>query len=396
MPRFEPFRGLRYDPERVDLSDVMAPPYDVIDEEERSLLEAKSPYNAVRVELPRDATGHDRYEEARCLLEQWRQEGVVTIDEEPSFYVYRMGFIDTGGRARQTSGVIGALGLEAAGGDVLPHEHTTAKPKDDRLNLLRSCRANLSPIWGLSLSEGLSGLCELPGPPDSRATDDQGVHHRLWRVHQSGVVQAISEAVAATPVMIADGHHRYETGLAYRDEQRAAGAGEGAHDLIMALIVELADDQLAVRPIHRLLRGTPPADELLAAWQEHFDPFETGPADETLDARMADAEALALVTSEGTWLLRPKDGAFPGVTDLDSARLERALHAVPGAETTFQHGTDTVIGAVAKGDADAAVLLRPASVAAIAATARAREKMPPKTTFFHPKPRTGIVFRPLD
>lgn len=279
---------------------------------------------------------------------------------------------------------------------MLPHEHTTAKPKDDRLNMLRSCRANLSPIWGLSLSEGLSGLCEQPGPPDARGTDDDGVHHRLWRVRQPGVARAISEAVSATPVMIADGHHRYETALAYRDEQRATGAGEGAHDLIMALVVELADDQLAVRPIHRLLRGTPPAGELLDVWDRWFDPFETGPADETLDARMSDAAALALVTSEGSWLLRPREGAFPGVADLDSARLERALSAVPEVETTFQHGTDTVIGAVAKGEADAAVLLRPATVAAIAATARARDRMPPKTTFFHPKPRTGIVFRPLD
>src|SRR4029077_1915435 len=130
-----------------------------------------------------------------------------------------MGFHDESGRPHQTSGVIGALELAVPGeGDVLPHERTMPKPKGDRLDLMRSCRANISPVWGLSLAEGLSALCEPSGPPTARCTDDDGVHHRIWRLEQPAVLEAISAAVGGAPVVIADGHHRYETALHYRDE----------------------------------------------------------------------------------------------------------------------------------------------------------------------------------
>ncbi|MBV8235876.1 MAG: DUF1015 domain-containing protein, partial [Acidimicrobiia bacterium] len=232
MPRFEPFAGVRYNSDAVELDGVVAPPYDVIGPEERLALERRDPHNVVHVDLPRDEPGRDRYTAAGCRLDEWLVEHVLARDDEAAFYVYRMGYRDTGGRPRQTSGVIGALELSVPGeGDVLPHERTMPKPKDDRLNLLRSCHANLSPIWVLSLAGGLSGLCELPGPPDARCTDDAGVHHRLWRIIQPGVASALAEAVGSAPVVIADGHHRYETALAYRDERRAAGAGPGDHDL---------------------------------------------------------------------------------------------------------------------------------------------------------------------
>ena len=177
MADIQPFRALRYDLGRVGaLSDVIAPPYDVIDDAARATLEARSPYNAVRVELPADTGGAgDRYADAGCLFDEWQARGVLVTDDEPGVYVYRMGYHDAAGRPRQTSGVIGALELlpgEGADGDVLPHERTMPKPKDDRLNVLRACRANLSPIWVLSLAKGLSGLCELPGPPDARCTDE--------------------------------------------------------------------------------------------------------------------------------------------------------------------------------------------------------------------------------
>ena len=224
MALFQPISGIRYDPDRVDLADVLAPPYDVIDDDGRARLEARSPYNAVFVELGRDgADGPDRYEQASCHFDDWLAEGILRVDEEPSFYVYRMGWHDEAGQAHQTTGILGALELSTPDeGRVLPHERTMGKPKGDRLRLLRACRANLSPVWGLSLAEGLSELCQVTGPPVARATDEDGVHHRLWRVTQPGVVAAITDAVASAPVVIADGHHRYETALAYRDERRAA------------------------------------------------------------------------------------------------------------------------------------------------------------------------------
>jgi uncharacterized protein (DUF1015 family) len=419
VPRFEPFAGVRYDPTRVDLDDVIAPPYDVIGPDERARLEARSPWNVVRIDLSEPEAGRDRYDNACHHFHDWLDAGVLVADEEPSFYVYRMGFHDEQGRPRQTAGVIGALELSVPGqGDVLPHERTMSKPKDDRLDLMRACRANLSPVWGLSLAAGLSSLCELPGPPVARTTDDEGVHHRLWRISQPGVVEAIASAVASSPVVIADGHHRYETALAYRDEQRAAGSEAGPHDLLMAYIVELADEQLTVRPIHRLVSGLPPDLDLVEALSPFFDPFEAGPLSgaASLPARMADAGALALVRRDQTWLLRPRPDAFtvrvvdgaggrpmdadgaggrPMETALDSSRLATALDALPQHHVAYQHGVDAIVAAVEKGDAQAGFLLRPATVAQIAAAARARRRMPAKTTFFYPKPRTGLVFRRL-
>lgn len=402
MPRFEPFAGLRYHAD-IDLDAVSAPPYDVIDSAERAALAAKTGYNAVRVDLPVDGEGEpgeDRYATSARFIEEFVADGVLVTDDEPSFYVYRMGHHDEQGRPRQTTGVIGALGIEAPGeGDVLPHEETTPKAKSDRLDLLRSTAANLSPIWGLSLASGLSALCETiaGAPPDGRCTDPEGVHHRLWRVTTPALVDQLADAVSSAPVVIADGHHRYETSRAYRDERRAVD-GPGPWDLTMALVVELTEDELAVRPIHRLLVGLPKGFDPTTALATHFDVFDGGAADVAVTERMADAGGLGFVAPDGrTWLLRPKVGAFPDdLADLDSSRLQHALESVlPGVTVTYQHGTDKALAAVEHGAADAAVLLRPASVAQITATAHERSRMPPKTTYFYPKPRTGFVFRQM-
>ena len=396
MPSFEPFRGLRYDVDRVDLTDVIAPPYDVIDDDDQAALEAKSPYNSVRIELSRDEPERDRYEAARCRLEEWTKEGVLRLDE-PSFYVMQMRFTDEAGRSRQTTGVLGALELvEPDEGGILPHERTTPKAKGDRLFLLRSCRTNVSPIWGLSLAEGLSDLLHLDRDPDARATDDMGIEHLLWVVRDPLTVDAIRERVASTPIVVADGHHRYETGLAFRDEMRAE-RGAGGWDRILTYVVELVESELTVRAIHRLLRGLPDGFDLVTALSSSFEPIETGAADGTILDRMEEAGALGLITPHGTWLLQPTPDINDAAEhDLDSSRLDVALETLPEHEVVYQHGWDLAARAVERGQADAAVLLRPATVSQIAEVGHGGLRMPPKTTFFHPKPRTGLVFRLLD
>jgi uncharacterized protein (DUF1015 family) len=396
VPRFEPFPGVLYDIDRLDLGEVTAPPYDVIDDAEREMLGSRSPWNVVHIDLPAEADGRDRYENACYLLHRWLDEGVLLTDDEPAFYVYRMGYHDEAGHALQTAGVIGALELTEPGtGGVFPHEQTTPKAHSDRLEMLRSCRANLSAVWGLSLTPGLGALCELPGPPDARWTDDDGVHHRLYRVREPGVIAAIRDAVAASPVVIADGHHRYSTSLAYKGERDEPG---GPPDFVMAFIVELASEQLHVLPIHRLLSHVDPGLDVLAALEPWFEAFDAGPLDgaSTITARMADAGALALVRPDGFWLLRPRAGAFDGVDDLDSSRLEAALGAIGPHEIAYQHGVANVVSRVRSEQGALGVLLRPATVDQIAATAHAGKLMPPKTTFFAPKPKTGTVFRMLD
>ncbi len=391
MPSFEPFVGLRYGPEASDLSGVICPPYDVISEPERVALEAEHEANCVRVELP---VGEDRYRRAAEQLARWRAPGGPLVpDDGPAFYVYRMGFKDEAGVPRQTTGVFGALGLEPPGAGIRPHERTTPKDKADRLDLLRATRTNLSPIWGLSPAGGLSALCEPSGPPDARATDAAGVHHRLWRVSRPGVVAGISEAVAGAPVVVADGHHRYEVALAYQAE---VGPG-GPQDAVLALIVELADEQLAVAPIHRLLSGLPEGWDPEVVLDSWFDMERTAPPDASIGARMQAAGALALVSEHGTWLLRPR----PAVTDaaamdLDSSRLDVVLDCLPEVHVRYQHGWQNVARAVDAGEAAAGVLLRPATVAQIADAAAKGIRMPPKTTFFTPKPATGMVFRAFE
>jgi uncharacterized protein (DUF1015 family) len=396
VPGFSPFRGVRYNAEGGHVDDVIAPPYDVISPTDREALVARSEHNAVRLELPAEEGGRDRYEVAAELWRQWQEERVLVADDEPSFYAYRMGFHDEAGRARQTTGIVGALHLEPPGKGILPHERTTAKDKADRFDLIRATRANLSPIWALSPTAGLSALAETTGPPDARGTDEHGVHHRLWRLTSPAVLDGIRDAVAANPVLVADGHHRYEIGLAYQAEV-GAGDGSAGQDRILAFVVELAEEQLSVRAIHRLIDGLPGGFDLLAALEPFFEPFETDTPDETLLGRMDDAGALAVVTPGGTWLLKPRPSTVEAAShDLDSSRLDVALASLPEHRLRFQHGWDLVAGAVTKGDAQAAVLLRPATVDQIASISHGGERMPPKTTFFYPKPATGLVFRSLD
>ena len=393
MPRFSPFRGVRYNAEGGWVDDVVAPPYDVISPDDRAVLAQRSEFNAVHLELPVDDNGRSRYDIAADLWRAWQSDRVLVADDEPSFYVYRMGFHDEDGKPRQTSGVLGALELTPPGAGILPHERTTPKDKADRLNILQKVRANLSPIWGLTPAVGLAGLCDIEAPPDVRATDDDGVHHRVWRVTAPAILEAIGAAVASEPVILADGHHRYEVALGYRSE---VGGGNGS-DAILTYVVPLAEDQVAVRAIHRLVTGVAPDVDLLAALAPYFDTFDSDRVDETITARMADAGALALTTPTGTWLLRPLDATTAAAEhDLDSSRLDVALASLPGAEVRFQHGWDLAARAVEKGEAQFAVLLRPATVDQIAAIGRGGSLMPPKTTFFHPKPRTGLVFRSLD
>lgn len=392
MPRLEPFAGLRYDPS-IPLDRVIAPPYDVVDEEERARLAARHSANAIHVELPVDdpRAGLDRYQAAAHTLARWVDEGLLLPDASPVFYAYRM----TVPGASTTTGVIGALRCDPTGAEILPHEQTIPKDTTDRLDLLRASRTNISPIWGLSLTEGLSKIYEPVGPPDAEATDDDGVVHALWVLDDPLVIEAISTGVAATPVVIADGHHRYQTALAYGAERSAARNGaSGDYDLVMALIVELAEDQLSVGAIHRTLSQVPSGTDITAAFARWFDTVLVGPTDAPLVDAVATSQALALVLPSELWLLTPRPETYAAAgSDLDSSLITLAVDEIPGATLAHHHDWQTAVTAVTDGEASAALLLRPVTVAQIAEWAHARRRMPPKSTYFYPKPRTGMVFR---
>ena len=395
MPRFEPFRALRYS--GVDLDLVLAPPYDVLSEDDRRQLADRHPQNIVHVDVPLESDGPTRYEDAGRRLRSWIEQHVLAVDDEPTFTIYRMEFVDAQGKARRTSGVIGALEVvdEGAGG-VLPHERTTPKARTDRLDLTRATLANLSPVWGLSLAAGLTDLlAELGESMGSIRVDD--VVHVFERVSDPERVAAISQAVSSHDVVIADGHHRYAISRTFRDEERASDSGShGRAETTMTYVGELITDQLSVAAIHRLYAGIdfPTLQNTLS---ESFDFEPAGPIDPDITNDMERRGSLVLVSPDGTgtWLT-PKTESFPGVRDLDGARLEHALRDLTH-DVTYQHGVDHVVDIVTNGrhGTTAGILIRPVTVAEIRRTADEGLLMPPKSTFFTPKLRTGPVIRPL-
>ncbi|HRE02381.1 MAG TPA: DUF1015 domain-containing protein, partial [Ilumatobacteraceae bacterium] len=396
VPGFEPFRALRYAPDR-DLDRVSAPPYDVIDEHDVARLLSVDPDNIVAVDFPLEANGPGRYDAAAATLHDWVERGVLVADPTPSFTLYRMQFRDETGTERETVGVLGALEVvdEGAGG-VLPHERTTPKAKTDRLDLTIATEANLSPVWGLSLAAGLTDVLREPGEAMGRCTDEEGVVHIVERVDDPARVAAIRAAVSSAAVVIADGHHRYAISRTYRDRQRGTtGRDDLESERTLTYVGELVADQLSVAAIHRLVRGVS-ADELIAGLDACFDAAPAGTVTPAFARTVVERGALCVVHPDGsgTWLT-PRPGAFDGVRDLDSARLEHALAALPAAEISYQHGVAHIVDAVTSGRADAGVLIRPVSIAEIRRTADEGALMPPKSTFFSPKLRTGLVIRPL-
>ena len=396
VPRFEPFPAIRYAP-GTDWSKVIAPPYDVLSENDLDRLGNSDPHNIVHVDVPRERDGAARYEAAGALLRQWIADGVLVREEEPSFTLYRMSFVDAAGRDRDIVGVLGALEVVDEGaGEVLPHERTTPKASTDRLDLTRATRANLSPVWGLSLAEGLTSLLVEPGEVLGSVVFD-GVTHSVERVTDAGRVAAISALVWSDDVLIADGHHRYGVARIYRDEVRAAtGSEETPAELTLAFVSELVADQLSVEAIHRVYRDID-RDALVAALSAGFELEPAGPVSSATLAEMQERGRLCLVDRDGsgTWLV-PEPGAFDGVRALDGAWLEHVLDGT-GATVSYQHGVDELRELLAADDSvTAAVLIRPVGVAEIERTAREGLLMPPKSTFFTPKLRTGLVLRPLD
>ena len=394
MPRFEPFQALRYR-RNVDLHDVCSPPYDVLSDADRLALATQHANNIVLIDMPVSAAGN-AYEHAASILNQWISDGVLVRDETPSFTLYRMRFTDSTGKPRNVVGVIGALEVvdEGAGG-VLPHERTTPKAKTDRLELTRATDANLSPVWGLSLAEGLSALLTEPAELLGEITDDLGVVHSVERVTDTNRITQISAAITAHPVVIADGHHRYAISRTYRDEtrERTNSKSTGA-ELTMTYINELIDEQLSVAAIHRLYEGIT-YKQLAAALSPFFTINDADSVGPTTLSQMNERGSLCLVAKTGrTHWLTPIAERFTGVRNLDSAYLEHALSSVQH-EVRYQHGVSEVQHELQTSDATAAILIRPVSVAEIQRTANEGLLMPPKSTFFSPKLRTGFVLREM-
>jgi uncharacterized protein (DUF1015 family) len=395
MPRFEPFAALRYSTAgSTDITALTSAPYDVFDEDQRANYAAADPHNIVLLDYPIDADGPSRYQLSADRLNDWRESGHIVADGSATFSIYRMTFTDEAGTTRTTVGVIGALEVvdEGAGG-VLPHERTTPKAKTDRLDLTIATHANLSPVWGLSLTSGLTKALSESGEVVAQCTDEEGVHHILERVSDPTRIAAISRLVSENPVLIADGHHRYAISRTFRDQSRTAGNPPGA-ELTMTYVAELVQEQLSVAAIHRLYDIDNAA--LLSALSSHYDTSDAGRVGPHTISEMETRGSLCLVAPDGTGtFLTPRADTFVGVREMDSARLEHALRNTEHS-VSYQHGVTEVVNKLAAGVAASAILIRPVSLAEIRRTADTGELMPPKSTFFTPKLRTGMVMRDLN
>jgi uncharacterized protein (DUF1015 family) len=428
MVMLRAFRALRYNAAAVgDLAAVVAPPYDVISDAHRDALYARSPYNVVRLILNRDP---DRYTAAADAFRTWRRDGLLVRDPAPTLYYHVENFALTDGSPCQREGIIGVVRLEPFNtGRIRPHERTFARAKEDRMRILRACRANLSPIFGLYAEKtaALDSARALAAarPADIALEDDAGVRHRMWMITAPEVIATVTDALGQESIFIADGHHRYETALAYRDEQRAAGVidAEAAHNFILMYLASMSDPGLVILPTHRVLSNMPGLDtsSLLAQLRGYFRlaHFPRAARQEALAGLRQQSHrgrfAVALAGSQDVFVASPENrsvieaaiGTVPpvvralDVTVLDTLVLRGLLGidcavAAEEGRLRYTHDDAAALDAVERGDAQVAFLMNPPRISDVRTVCLAGETMPEKSTYFYPKLLTGLVFHPFD
>ncbi len=433
MPDVRPFRGVRYDVAQVGaLSDVVAPPYDVIDATLQERLYTASQHNVIRLELNRpeagDTDAENRYTRAAGFLRSWLRSGVLRAEDHPALYLYEQTF-EVGGQTHTRKGILARVRLEPFGqGSVFPHEQTLSGPKADRLALYQATGFNLSPIFGLYPDDTQEVLRSVESRLRDRApleaTDHLGVITRLWVVSEPGAHTTVQGLMASRPIFIADGHHRYETGLKYRELLEAAGQLPSADDpanFCMMMLVGMSDPGLLILPTHRLVSGFPgltasiladrlasqfeitPVGQGAAAARSAWDAIERGGAHDLLGFGSV---------ADGTWILarlrsdEAMDRLAPqqspewralGVSVLHVLVLDHLLASVAsaGPPCRYVHSLDEVLSDVAGRGCDLACLVPPARMQDVEAIASGLETMPPKSTYFYPKLLTGLVLNPL-
>ncbi len=397
MPRISPFEGLVFnDAVTGPLRDVTAPPYDVINEAERRAHLEASPFSIVHLDLAEGSEDPEhpgsRYRRAGDLLREWQAKGALVRAPAPTYYAYEMSFrggdvsVPREDAASTIRGLLVAMDIEPWGEGVVPHERTMPGPMHDRLELLRATATHLSPIYGT-----VRGPCPVLDDFLARSTrgdasfethDEQGVRHRMWPVPPD---PRIAEGLAVEPLLIADGHHRYATAMAYRDERRALD-GPGAWDRVLTLIVDAATESVVVLPFHRIqLAGDPPHD---------------GVPVEDLSAALAgvsdDDAVVATVVREGgvlAYRLLQLPRTPPAVQALHASMLDGRI---PPGGLRFTPDAGAAQEAVREGNAVAAYLLPPTTPERIRSVVERGARLPQKSTYFWPKPRTGMVLMPLD
>ncbi len=419
MAEVQPLRALHYALEKTGgLQPVVAPPYDVIYTEGRTALLAQSPYNVVAIDLPVAENGGDPYEHAAAVLADWRAKGAVVQDERPAIWAIEQDYVGPDGRSRTRRGFLARVRVEDYGpGRIRPHERTHPGPREDRLRLTRATKANLSPIFALFSDPEQRAWSALEpataNPPWGTTVDPDGTVNRVWRVEDPSAIAAVQEAAAQAELLIADGHHRYETARVYAEEI----GGEGPHRYVLMCLVALEDPGLTVFPTHRLVRGLSAAQ--WDALRETIEAdFTMTPLDSTGELPPPENEQIELgyidVREKQPYRLVLKDQAIADRAMPDHSEPYRRLDTAV-TEALLLKGTlgmtdeqidhleglgyarddAQAIELVLNGEYDAAFFMAPTPVHRVQDVASSGESMPPKSTYFFPKVPTGLLFNPL-
>ena len=413
MAEIQPLRTLRYDLDAVgSLEAVIAPPYDVIDEPMRAELAARSAFNVVELDLPRDPGGADDYVHAQTTMEAWRHEGVLTQESEPALWMLRQDFTGPDGERRSRTGFFTRVRVEEYGaGRIRPHERTHPGPKEDRLRLTRATRANLSPIFSLFPDPDGAAREQLEAATSGEPFAATGDGNTLWRVGDPEAIAGLQAALADAELLIADGHHRYETARVYADEI----GGEGEHRYVLMFLCSLSDPGLTVFPTHRLLTGLKHSREKQEAIRDVLlrdfeveqvegDSLEEGGTFGYMDSFHKQGYRCTLKSQAVA------DAALDGKPEpyrrLDTAVLEALVlkGALQMSDEDIDHkrGLDysksfaDAVEAVTSERADAAFFMRSTPIEQVQEVAEAGASMPPKSTYFYPKVPTGLVFNSLE
>jgi uncharacterized protein (DUF1015 family) len=426
----QPFKGIRYNRQlSEDIGQLLCPPYDVISPERQERLHQSSPYNAVRLELgmdtPDDSAESNRYTRASRLLEEWLGEGVLLPEEDPSFYLLQEEFSHRG-RVRSRRSLVTRVRLEEfSRGIVLPHEETSQGPKKDRLELLTATEANLSPLMAIYRSPAaqvgaIIDEAARKAPLVDTIFDGMGI--KLWRIADEATVDTIRESLKDAPIYMADGHHRYETALRYREILKDGGAQEGGHDFVLMSLLEIEDPGLVVLPYHRLLRGLSPEQlaEIERLVGESFDVQTLDSAsangadvvpllEDRLEEIAASRVALGLLDSgsQSVSLLTLKEQPGASASPLERCAtwlLEKlVLGPVLGTQSEavdrgllyYSHDSEEVSSGISSGDVQLGFVLPPLSLDVFEEVVLSGERMPIKSTYFSPKLPTGLVINRL-
>jgi uncharacterized protein (DUF1015 family) len=402
MADVEPLYALHYDLSKVGgLQSVAAPPYDVIDAAQRAELLGRSPYNVVEIDLPQN--GADIYGHAAEILKNWNAEGIVVRDDTPTLWALAQDYTGPDGQTRTRHGVFARVKVEEYGpGRIRPHERTHPGPKEDRLRLTRATRANLSPIFSLYDDPDTAAWKAVEpftdGAPWGEVTDDEGTVHKLWRIDDAGAIEAFQAALKSTELLIADGHHRYETARVYQQEVPQA-------DHVLMCLVALQDEGLTVFPTHRLAIGLD-EDQIQELETTLEEDWTTEPQDTLSIGYYANGQEQTLYLKDWTIADDALEGKPEPYRRLDTAVLEALIlkGALGMTEDDISHFNglnyartpEEARAKVDAGEADAAFLMTATPVERVRDVAAAGENMPPKSTYFYPKVLTGMVFNPLE